>query len=324
MGCDLTIAVCAYNAAGRLPRCLGAIAGLNKTDGVNWECIVIDNASTDGTGVAAAELGKKLGLDVRVVSEPTAGLVHARSRAAREARGEILSFIDDDNLVAPDWAEQSVKFFRAHPKAGIAGGRIDPIFDEGATAPADFLERYANALAIRDLGLTELRLISPDYDPPCGAGMTGRTDVFRKVLLDVGVFLTGHNGSKLTSGEDTEIGLLAQRLGWETWYTPLLRLGHVLPKCRLQQEYLDQLVVAGARASPWLDYLRGKEKRRGRFGLWIASAKCEMIAAKLRVAAAVKGRNHRDAARFPFWIRLHRSRAAGYRDLAGANFKSQI
>jgi glycosyltransferase involved in cell wall biosynthesis len=318
MACDLTIAVCAHNAEGRLPRCLGAIAAMRTAPERSWECIVIDNASTDRTAAIAVELGKQSGLNVRVVTEPAAGLIHARKRAAREANGEILSFVDDDNLVSPDWAECCIAFFRSHPNAGIIGGKIEPVFEDSSSAPADFKERFADALAIRDLGDAELKLSPPNNDPPCGAGMTGRTIVFRKILLEVGCFLTGHNGTALSSGEDTEIGLLAQKLGWETWYAPQLRMGHILPAHRLRQEYLDRLIVDGARAAPRLDVLRGREKQRGRVGLWLASTKWEMMAARMRLVAAIKGNKHPDAKRFPFWIGLYRSRAAGYRDLAGA------
>jgi glycosyltransferase involved in cell wall biosynthesis len=321
MGIQLSMAVCAHNASQRLPRCLAAIAAMNVPADLGWELLLIDNASTDQTAAVAEELARKLRLPARVFVEPTPGLVHARARATKSASGEILSFIDDDNLVAPDWAVRCVEFFRAHPKAGIAGGRIEPVFEDPASVPHDFAARYADALAVRDLGETDRQLIPPADDPPCGAGMTGRTDLFRKILLEIGCFLTGHNGAALSSGEDTEIGLLAQKLGWETWYVPTLHLGHILPPHRLRQDYLDRLVVAGARAAPWLDYLRGRDHRRSRAGLWLTSAKYEMMAAKLRLVAMVKGAGHPDAARFPFWIDFYRSRAAGYRDLASRGFE---
>ena len=321
MRLDLSIAICAHNASERLSRCVAAIAAMSVPAETGWEVLVVDNASTDSTATVAEELGKKLRQPCQVISEPKLGLVHARACAARSARGDILSFIDDDNLVSPDWIPCCLEFFRGSPKAGIAGGKIEPVFEDPASVPGDFQSRYADALAVRDLGDVARPLLPPADDPPCGAGMTGRTDLFRKILLEVGCFLTGHNGSALSSGEDTEIGLIAQRLGWETWYVPAMRLAHILPPHRLRQDYLDRLVVAGARASPWLDILRGKEHRRSRAGLWLTSAKYEMIAAKLRLVAAIKGGRHPDAARFPFWIDFYRSRAAGYRDLASRGFE---
>lgn len=323
MALDLTIAVCAHNAAARLTRPLAAIAAMNVPKEIAWECLVVDNASTDGTASVANDLAAKLGLALRVVAEPKIGLIHARTSAAREAAGEILSFVDDDNLVAADWATQCVEFFHAHPNAGIAGGKVDAVFEDPTSAPPDFQQRDADALAVRDLGDLPKRLTPPENDPPCGAGMTGRTEVFRKVLLEIGCFLTGRNGEVLTSGEDTEIGLIAQKLGWETWYAPTLKMGHILPPQRLRQEYLDQLVAAGARSSPWLDYLRGKDARRSRFGLWLAAAECDMIATKMKWASLFKGNNHPDAARFPFWIEFHRNRAAGLRDLAARGYELQ-
>jgi len=120
------------------------------------------------------------------------------------------------------------------------------------------------ALAIRDFGPQARQLIPPADDPPCGAGMTGRTDVFRQVLCDIGLALSGRKGKRLSSGEDTEIGLLIHRLGWEMWYTPTLRMSHVLPNSRLTHQYLQRLIAGGAQSAAWLDYLRGKQPRCSR------------------------------------------------------------
>ena len=123
MELDLTIAVCAYNAVKRLPLTLEALGRMNVPAGLRWECLVIDNRSTDGTGAAAEEIGRRLNLPLKVVLEPRPGLTLAHRKAVEEARGEIVSFVDDDNLVEPDWAANCVEFFRTHPRGG--GRRSD-------------------------------------------------------------------------------------------------------------------------------------------------------------------------------------------------------
>ncbi|MGA2232691.1 MAG: glycosyltransferase, partial [Tepidisphaeraceae bacterium] len=306
---------CAHNAAARLPAALNALAQMENMPGA-WECLVVDNASTDDTRKVAEDAGRRLALPLRVVSEPIAGHTRARARAAAEARGELLSFIDDDNLVSPQWAQNCIAFFAAHPSAGIAGGKIAPVFEDPASIPPDFQEHYAQALAIRDMGEAERKLILLEDDPPCGAGMTGRTALFRRILLDIGCHLTGRTGGALTSGDDTEIGLLAQRLGWETWYTPSLQMAHVLPARRLRREYLDAVIATGAFSTPWLDCLRNKEPHRSRASNVLIGARWRLAAAKIKFVGKLKGPNHPDAGRFPFWYDLFRNRAAGYFDLA--------
>jgi glycosyltransferase involved in cell wall biosynthesis len=314
MPVELTVAICAHNAAGRLPAALEALGRMKGT--TSWECLVVDNASSDDTPRVAEDIGRRLALPLRVVSEPVAGHTRARKRAAVEARGELLSFVDDDNLVSPDWAESCVAFFAAHPSAGVIGGKIEPVFEEPDSIPEDFQEHYAQALAIRDMGEAEVKLALPADDPPCGAGMTGRTAVFRQILLEVGCHLAGRRGGALTSGDDTEIGLLAQKLGWETWYSPTLKMGHVLPARRLTREYLDRIIAAGAFSTPWLDFLRNKEPKRSRASNALVAARWRLAAARISLVGKLKGPNHPDAGRFGFWYDLFCNRAAGYFDLA--------
>jgi glycosyltransferase involved in cell wall biosynthesis len=315
MAVELTVAICAHNAAPRLPAALQALSQM-RADPSKWECLVIDNASTDDTRAVAKDFAQRLNLPLRVVNEPIAGHTRARRRAVIEAAGELLSFVDDDNLVSPDWAANCLAFFAAHPAAGIAGGKIDAVFEDPPSVPPDFQTRFAMALAIRDMGETGRPLKLPDNDPPCGAGMTGRTALFKTILLDIGCHLTGRRGGALTSGDDTEIGLLAQKLGWETWYTPALKMGHVLPARRLTQSYLDGIVAAGAFSTPWLDFLRNREPFRGRVSNALIAARWQLEAARIRMIGKVKGSHHPDAGRFPFWYDLFRNRAAGYFDLA--------
>jgi len=314
MDMELTIALCAYNSAKRLPRALEALAAMREAPA--WECLVVDNRSSDGTGTLAAELGARLKLAIRVIREERPGLIEARRTAVEEARGRILSFVDDDNVVEADWAKNCVEFFAAHPRCGIAGGKIDAIFEDPASRPADFEKMYAQALAVRDMGEVARPLTPPADDPPCGAGMTGRTEVFRRVLLEIGCRLSGRKGKALTSGEDTEIGLLIHKLGWEMWYAPELRMGHVLPASRLTREYLDRLIAGGARSAAWLDYLRGREPGRGRLAYLGRWARSEALAAKMTMVGWMKGKKHPQASRFGFWSARYRAEAAGYLEMA--------
>jgi glycosyltransferase involved in cell wall biosynthesis len=316
---NLTIAIRAHNAAARLPGTLAALAAMKVPLDLAWECLVVNNASSDDTAAVAESHGRRLSLPMRVVDEPVPGNGHAYRKCAQEARGDLISFVDDDNHVAPDWAVRCVEFFRDHPRAGLAGGKIDPIFEDPASVPADFAERYAMALAIRDMGPVEKQLIPPADDPPCGAGLTGRTALFRQVLLEIGLHLTGRTGTSLAGGEDTEVALLIGKLGWEFWYTPTLKMGHVLPPRRLKPDYLDRLIVAGASVTPWLDYLRGREKRRGPIQYRLISLYWRLAAMKIELIGVIKGKNHPLASRFPFWTGLYRERANGYLDLARKN-----
>ncbi|MDP9173896.1 MAG: glycosyltransferase family 2 protein [Planctomycetota bacterium] len=318
MEIDLTIAICAHNAAGRIGATLAAFSGQNASQ-VKWEILLIDNNSSDATSRVAREVGESLNLPLRVIFEAAPGLTNARRRAANEARGRLLSYIDDDNIVALDWIVRCVEFLDSFPQCGIVGGRVDPIFEDPASRPADFDQRYAEALAVRNLGDQPLRLIPPKHDGPPGAGMTGRTALFRTILNDVACRLSGPKGRRLSRGEDSEIGLVAHRLGWELWYAPTLRMGHVLPPARLNEVYLNRLIAEGSESGPWLDYLRGVAPKESRWQYFKLSVFWLFGSFKNAMLAKLRGPGHPLHAKMRFWAKMFRYRAIAYWDLATAS-----
>ncbi len=94
----ISVIVCAYNEARYLPACLFSLLSQTRPPD---EILVIDNASTDETDAVARRVPT-----VRVIHEPTKGLVVARERARREARGDILAFVDADCRTPISWLER--------------------------------------------------------------------------------------------------------------------------------------------------------------------------------------------------------------------------
>jgi glycosyltransferase involved in cell wall biosynthesis len=110
----ITAAVCAYNEAQYLPACLFSILSQTRLPD---EILVINNASTDRTGVVAREVP-----GVRVVDEPRKGLVIARETARTEARGELLAFVDADCRAPISWIERiESSFDRRHRPVAVTG-----------------------------------------------------------------------------------------------------------------------------------------------------------------------------------------------------------
>ena len=315
MSLDVTIAICAYNAAKRLPATLEALGRMRVPSGVGWELLIIDNRSTDDTAAVARELGERLKLPLILLHEPKPGVKEARRLAAERARGALLCYVDDDTLVAEDWMEALLAFMADHPRAGLIGARIDPLFEDPASVPPDFQKRFADGLAIRNSSWEPRQLIAPREDPPPTAGMVLRTPLARQLLLEIGCQLAGHTGGKLINGEDTEMGLVAQRLGWEVWYAPSLKMQHVLPASRLTEAYLQKLIAEGAQSGPWLDYLRGKEPQRSRLAYLGRAAGWKFKAMRMSLLGKLRS-SHEHGAKYPFWARMYHHTALGYWNLA--------
>lgn len=235
-----TAAVCTYNGAGRLPDAIRYLACQTGMDPAHWEILVVDNASSDGTGDVCRHLAPSSPVPLRVVSEPEKGLAHARMRAAGEARGRILCFLDDDNLAAPAFVSEAVRFFDATPRAGNAGGKVSAQWEE---KPTDLALRVCEfALAICDRGDSPFRYAGIS-EGPVGAGMCIRRDVLREIgrRAPFAASVLGRSGPGLGSGEDAAISVRVKQLGHESWYAPGLRVAHVIPAGRMAPDYLARL-----------------------------------------------------------------------------------
>lgn len=80
-----------------------------------FEVVVCDDGSTDGTVAILREFGDR----IRVVEQQNSGVAAARNRAAREARGELLAFLDHDDLHEPHMLETLVPKLLGDPSLGL-------------------------------------------------------------------------------------------------------------------------------------------------------------------------------------------------------------
>ena len=92
----ISLVIPAHNEEKRIGECLDR--AMKNSGGRFFEIIVIDNASTDRTAEIAGRMP-----GVRVVREENKGLTHARERGFKEARGDILAYIDADTLMPSGW-----------------------------------------------------------------------------------------------------------------------------------------------------------------------------------------------------------------------------
>jgi GT2 family glycosyltransferase len=92
----LSFVVPAHNEEHELPASLNALRAAADAAGQSYELIVVDDASTDATAALAQQFG------ARVIPVNRRQIAAVRNAGAREARGEILFFVDADTRIAPD------------------------------------------------------------------------------------------------------------------------------------------------------------------------------------------------------------------------------
>ena len=120
----LSLIVATYNRAEQLLTTLRSVAAQTAPT-AEWECVVVDNNSTDDTAARFEEfLSAHPGLPLRRVSETRQGLSWARNRGIAETTGDIVAIIDDDERIVPEFIAAYIAFFDAHPSVASAGGPI--------------------------------------------------------------------------------------------------------------------------------------------------------------------------------------------------------
>jgi N-acetylglucosaminyl-diphospho-decaprenol L-rhamnosyltransferase len=112
---DVSIIVVSYNARGHLESCLDAVA-IGE-----WEVIVVDNASTDGS----PEMVRERFPGVRLLEFPeNRGFGAGNNEGMRVAAGRHFLLLNSDAWPVADGIEKLVAFMDANPQVGVAGPRI--------------------------------------------------------------------------------------------------------------------------------------------------------------------------------------------------------
>lgn len=116
---EVSICVATCRRPEGLARLLASLSQLRLPEGLRVELIVVDN---DPDGSAAAILdGFEGPLELRCFVEPRRNIAHARNRAVEAARGRWLAFVDDDEVVEPDWIEAYWRQVQAVACGGLFG-----------------------------------------------------------------------------------------------------------------------------------------------------------------------------------------------------------
>ena len=109
-----------------------AVDSLKAQSLSNWECIVIDDGSTDDTFQAAQTLAVAEGR-VRFLSQQNGGPSAARNRGIDEARGRYVQFLDADDLIEHEKLKLHVDHLDRHPNDGLVYGDVRYFADEDPT-----------------------------------------------------------------------------------------------------------------------------------------------------------------------------------------------
>jgi GT2 family glycosyltransferase len=195
----ISVVVCTYNGERCIRDCLEA---LRKLDYPNFEVIVVDDGSTDGTGAIAREY------DFLFIRTPNGGLSSARNVGLRVADGEIVAYIDDDAYPDPDWLKFLAATFMSSTHAGVGGPNIPP--------PEDGF--IAGCVACAPGGPIHILLSDLEAEHIPGCNMAFRRDE----LLAIG----GFDPQFRTAGDDVDVCWELQERGHTLGFSPAAVVWH--------------------------------------------------------------------------------------------------
>ena len=186
----------------------------------------------------AEELAGRLPPPVRLLETELGGLSHARNAGLREARSDVVAFVDDDVTVKGEWLSSLMEAFETDGNILGAGGPIEPRWGAERRWLCDEL------LWVVGCTYGGHRQDAGPIRNPIGANMAFR----RSQLLALGGFAArfGKRGNTLGTCEETELSLRLELTegGGRIHYVPGARVRHYVPPARISWRLLVRRSVS--------------------------------------------------------------------------------
>lgn len=224
----------------------------------DWELLLIDNLSKE-------LLSQKWDLswhpNARHIREDVLGLTAARLKGISEASGEILLFVDDDNVLPSDFLKLAFKISHEYPFLGAWGGGCEGEF-EGPVP--DWIEPFLPNLAIFKIYRPSWTNQYFDYRcTPVGAGLCIRKFVAEKYIETLKKRCSTEHldrrGEELVSCGDHDLAFCSIDLGMGIGLFPELNPIHLIPEKRMKKDYVLKLIEADAYSTYILKKMRNFE-----------------------------------------------------------------
>jgi glycosyltransferase involved in cell wall biosynthesis len=252
---SLSVIICTHNPkADYLQRVLDALAA-QTLPASQWDLLLIDNASDEPL---AARCHLSWHPRFRTIREDTLGLTPARLRGIRESDGDLLVYVDDDNVLAPDYLQTVHDVHQAHPLLGAIGaGALEPEF---AIEPGPELVPYVGLLALRSSARAAWSRDPADMAcVPWGAGLCVTRPVALAYVqlveqLDTNGLLD-RRGQRLYGNGDVAFSWAALLIGKGFGVFPELRATHLIRAERVTQQYFLRMVLDSTFSNTVSDYL---------------------------------------------------------------------
>ena len=232
----LSLIIASYNRSASLLSALRSVVE-QSAHYEEWECVVVNNNSTDDTAERVAEfIAQHPKCNIRLVNELNQGLSFARNRGISESEGEYIAIIDDDERIAPDFISAYISLFDSVPDAVAAGG---PIIAEYPTGRPRWMSHFTERPIANTMYFGSRVREFPAGRIPGGGNMALRRSAIRRY----GVFDTalGYVGESLVGGEESDLFERLRIAEAKYYYVPEAVMYHIIPAEKLTSDYFKRL-----------------------------------------------------------------------------------
>ncbi len=230
---DLSIIIVSFNTKKLLIDCIESIQ--KNTENINFEIIMVDNNSADGSPQAAKKLGA-----IVIENDSNLGFASANNQGVKVACGKYVLFLNSDTEIKSNVLGEMVSWMNSNSKIGIATCSLNNK-DDSLQATGGFFPNLLSVfswMTIQDLPFVDM-LIKPFHplhskslfakgegfyssvrqlDWVTGAFLLTRKQVLEKVLWDESFFMYV---------EEVDFCYRVKKLGWEIWYNPKWHITHL-------------------------------------------------------------------------------------------------
>jgi glycosyltransferase involved in cell wall biosynthesis len=227
---QISAIICTHNRDTYLGAAIDSLLGQDFA--ANFEVVVVDNGSSDGTRQVVEQRADDPRL--KYIFEPTIGLSVARNTGAKVANADILAYLDDDAVASKGWLQVLYSAYYNNSKLAIAGGKVTLIWPEGMQQPRWLSPGLSGNLGAYDLG-DDIIYIQQPGSTPRGLNYSIR----RSFLEEIGGFdpHLGRVGKNLLSNEELQMTEFALQRGWQVAYLPEALVAHNVAPERLQRSW---------------------------------------------------------------------------------------
>lgn len=225
---NLSIIIVNYRTQDLTLACIASV--FSSITSYNYEIILIDNASNDGTIEAVNELFPQV---ITITNTTNVGFSKANNQGIRIAQGRYVLLLNSDTIVQQDTLQTMIHFMDENPTVGASGckivlpdGSLDKACKRGFPTPsASFYYAFGFAKLfpkIPRFNQYQLGYLSPDeaypIDSLVGAFMLIRCEAIEQVgMLDEEFFMYG---------EDIDWCYRIKQAGWVNYYYPQTQIVH--------------------------------------------------------------------------------------------------